>query len=133
MADINIEITPRRGPNGRPIVYEDDGLRRAPVKLTIPASQTYSTTDRCRLTHSGTKNFFELYGVTRIKQVIMSGGFSCDNVNYGEFHAEWLEPTQKLVLGKAGNSGSAALDAGEVANGTALGTGTITAEATLYF
>lgn len=133
MAVINIEITPRLGPMGRPLVYEDDGLRRAPVKLTIPASQTYSTTDRCSLTHRGTKNFFELYGATRIKQVIMSAGFSCNNVNYGEFHAEWLEPTQKLVLGKAGNSGAAALDAGEVANGTALGTGTITAEATLYF
>jgi len=133
MADINIKITPRLGPNGQPLVYFEDGMRRAPVKLTIPSGSTYSTTDRCRLVHQGTGNFQELYGSSRIKQVVMSGGFSTSGLNHGEMHAEWLEPTQKLVLGKAGNSGSAALDAGEIANATALGAVLITAEASIYF
>lgn len=133
MADINIKITPRLGPNGKPLVYVEDGIRRAPVKLTIPSGSTYSTTDRCRLVHQGTGNFQELYGSSRIKQVIMSGGFSTSGLNHGELHAEFLEPTQKLVLGKAGNSGSAALDAGEIANATALGSVLITAEASIYF
>ncbi len=133
MADINIKITPRLGPNGQPLVYVEDGIRRAPVKLTIPSGSTYSTTDRCRLVHQGTGNFQELYGSSRIKQVIMSGGFSTSGLNHGELHAEFLEPTQKLVLGKAGNSGSAALDAGEIANATALGSVLITAEASIYF
>lgn len=133
MADINIKITPRLGPNGQPLVYFEDGMRRAPVKLTIPSGSTYSTTDRCRLVHQGTGNFQELYGSSRIKQVIMSGGFSTSGLNHGELHAEFLEPTQKLVLGKAGNSGSAALDAGEIANATALGSVLITAEASIYF
>lgn len=133
MADINIKITPRLGPNGQPLVYFEDGMRRAPVKLTIPSGSTYSTTDRCRLVHQGTGNFQELYGSSRIKQVVMSGGFSTSGLNHGELHAEFLEPTQKLVLGKAGNSGSAALDAGEIANATALGSVLITAEASIYF
>ena len=51
MADINIKITPRLGPNGQPLVYFEDGMRRAPVKLTIPSGSTYSTTDRCCLVH----------------------------------------------------------------------------------
>ena len=133
MADINLKITPRVGPGGHPLIYNEDGLTRVPVKITIPASSTYSTTDRCRFAHSGEGSINAVLGINRLKQVILSGGFSTSGVNRGELQGEFIESTQRFFLTTVGNSGAAPLNVAEVTNGTALGAVLITAEASLFF
>lgn len=135
MADINLQITVKRGVDGTPLFYPlPEGWKMIPVKITVPASSVYSTTDRARFDHTGTNNARATIGVESIKQIIFSNGFSAGGVNTSEFKAEWNSETRRLTFRSIGNGGPGVgpLNDAEIANATNLGNGTITAEAMIF-
>lgn len=140
MAAAKIVVTPRYGPplmadgsGGRPIVGEQGGWKWAKVTLQIPASTTYDTTNRCVLVHDG-QDFSSQYGSRIIRQVIFSNGFPSTGPAYGELKGEWSFANQYLVLRRVGNGGpgTGPLDDAEI-GAINIGTGTIVADATIYY
>lgn len=137
MANVNITVTPLNTSETFALsVRTDDDDRIAPVKLSIGASQTYSTTDRCVLVHTAGSDFYEHFGVRIIKNIIAEP-IACNNVSYGILKPVWDFALQKLKLFRQGDGGSVAptgpLDEAEVANATALGTGTMSCRAWIFF
>lgn len=135
MAVINITTSAVLDANGRPFTAQFDcGTKVAKVKLTIPTSSTYSTTDRCALIHSGTNaDFGRLYGTRFIRQVLFDSMFGWAGGGAGVLKGIWIASLQKLLLYTNGNTGVAILNEQELTNATALGVTVITAEARVFY
>ena len=137
MANVNITVTPIASMESAAQVHSiDGGIKVAPCKLSIGTGQTYSTTDRCVLVHTAGSDFYAHYGARIIRDVIAEP-ICCNNVSYGVFKPVWDFALQKLKLMRQGDGGSTAptgpLDEAEVANATALGTGTMSCNALVFF
>ena len=137
MAAVTITVTPLVGRNGSPHFWQtDDGTRYAAVKLSIAAGQTYTTADKCVLVHSAGSDFFSHFGEIVVKQVLAEN-FACNNVSFGAFKLYWDFSAQTGRLRKIGNGGSTAptgpADEANVANATALGAGTMSANALIFW
>lgn len=136
MAVIKATITPRTGPNSRPLIYtEDDGSKCAKVKVTIPASSTYATADKVALIHTSAGDFSSQYGAFRIRQVCFHGPFATDGAECksGFFKGAFSGSTQLVTLRWGGTDGTNGIDDAEITDGTALGTGLINCEASIYY
>lgn len=137
MAQVELEIFPKTGPGGSPLIYTlPNGWRMAQCSVTIPSGSVYSTTDKCVFDHANYGNVREHYGVKIIRQVIFNNGFSCaGGVSTGEAKGEWDFTTQKLSLRRIGNAGpgTGAIDDAEVTNGSTIGSGAISADALIFF
>lgn len=132
MAVIAGQITPKLGPDSRPIEVKVPGRHTMWwCKLTLPAGTTYSTTDRIRFDHEGAGSCQKVLGSRIIKQILFSNGFSAAGFTTGEAKGEWIASAQQLSLRRTGTGapGTGPLDDAEIANATGLGAGTITCEA----
>ena len=137
MAIINVTVTPKQGPNGKSMVFDTDGgLKYTVCKLTIPSGQTYSQVNRIALVHDAGSDFRSHYGARIIKAVLCEA-FACNNVSFGALQLGFLPATQVAGLLVQGNGGGVSptgpQDGAELANATALGTGTMTATAEIYW
>jgi hypothetical protein len=137
MANVNITVTPiNTSENFALVVTSDSAERMAPVKLSIGTGQTYSTTDRCVLVHTAGSDFYEQFGYRIIKNILCEP-IACNNVSYGILKPVWDFASQKLKLFRQGDGGSVAptgpLDEAEVANATALGSGTMSCRAWIFY
>jgi len=137
MAVVNITVTPiSTSENFSLVVTSDDGDLMAPVKLSIATGQTYSTTDRCALVHTAGSDFYEHFG-RRIIRNVVAEPMACNNVSYGVLKLTWDFASQKMKLFVQGDGGTTApagpRDEAEVANATALGTGTMSCKAWIFF
>jgi hypothetical protein len=137
MAVVTITVTPvSQMDNYAVVVPSDDDDKIAPVKLSIATGQTYSTTDRCALVHTAGSDFYEHFGRRVIKNVVAEP-MACNNVSYGAFKLVWDWANQKIKLLIQGDGGSVAptgpQNEAEVANATALGSGTMSCKAWIIF
>jgi hypothetical protein len=137
MAIVNIQVTPVQHQGGSPVSFTlEGGMRYAPVKLTIIASQTYATADRASLIHNAGSDFFTHFGSKTIKDV-KAELFACSGVSTGLLKLYFDAATQRARLRLVGQGGGG-VPAGpqaeaNLADATALGAGLMTANAVIFW
>ena len=147
MAAINLVVTPQYQSLAYPTAtavgvgqvmrfHTDDGTRYAPVKLSIPAGQTYAQADQCVLVYPGGSDFFTHFGARFIHHVICEL-IETDNVSFGLLKLFFQQASQKASLRKEGNGGAGGVTGPQndvqLADGTALGNNAMTCNAVIFW
>lgn len=143
MAVVNGTVTPKLGPDNKPLVYYlDGGFRMAPCTINIPAGSVWAVADQIRLIGAYASDFSSQYGFKFIKQIIFNGNFvakTLTGVTTGQVKGEWFAMPvdgqtagQRLIVyvGGAGATGPLAEDyLGDASTFTTAAT----CEAQVYF
>ena len=139
MAVFNVTVTPKTGPDNRPLIYTlEGGMRVCICTLTLPTAVAYAAADRCRVvwanSSSGSSDFLAHYGQQIVKQIVFVTNFSDLNIPSAEAKGEWSFATQRFSLIQLGvNAASnAGIDEAEVPDATQIN-GTCRAEAMCFF